>query len=383
MGSLPMAMGEGVQPLQDALLEKVGGVGVIVGTRRVNEHVAFARVAMQVRPWGVLEERRHLGGRNPIVGIRDVDAESHGVSPLAADFFRRHRAAHQYAVPDAARLLGEQLGGKGSQRKPDDGICGGVVKRGAASYVLDRVMADATGVGDSVIEPREHLARKHVGGVHRVPGRAEAIDKRAQPLGQALCVMEKQYLCHLSSVRLETSARDRWRGMSSWRGRRYSGRMEHTEKPTSSLALGWLLVAIQGVLFVAVAFWPSSWGPGAPAARDVGGVLFLLGGIGIVGSAVHLGRALTPIPQPNGAGIRARGVYRWIRHPMYTSVLVLCVGVAAARGALVVWVLVATLAVFFEAKTRLEESFLIEAYDGYASYASRTGKFVPGVGRRR
>ena len=48
-----------------------------------------------------------------------------------------------------------------------------------------------------------------------------------------------------------------------------------------------------------------------------------------------------------------------------------------------VWGLVVTLAVFFEAKTRLEERFLIDAYDGYASYAARTGKFVPGVGRRR
>jgi len=159
--------------------------------------------------------------------------------------------------------------------------------------------------------------------------------------------------------------------------------MENKDKRDSSLALGWLLVAVQVVLFLAVTFWPSSWGPAVRVARELGGVLFFLGGIGMIGGALHLGRALTPIPQPNGAGLRARGVYRWIRHPMYSSILVLCVGVAVARGAAVVWVLVVTLAVFFEAKTRLEERFLIDAYDGYASYASRTGKFVPGVGRRR
>jgi protein-S-isoprenylcysteine O-methyltransferase Ste14 len=150
-----------------------------------------------------------------------------------------------------------------------------------------------------------------------------------------------------------------------------------------SLAWGWVLVAIQVVLFLAVALWPSSWGPATTSIRELGGVLFLLGGIGIVLSALYLGRALTPIPLPNGAGLTARGVYRWVRHPMYTSVLVLCVGVATSRGALAVWVGVVLLAVFFELKTRLEEKYLIDAYDGYAAYASRTGKFVPLVGRLR
>jgi protein-S-isoprenylcysteine O-methyltransferase Ste14 len=159
--------------------------------------------------------------------------------------------------------------------------------------------------------------------------------------------------------------------------------MPHAANRHRSLALGWLLVAIQGVLFLAVAFWPSSWGPGVPAGREVGGVLCALGGIGIIGAAVHLGRALTPIPQPNGAGLSARGVYRWMRHPMYTSVFVVCVGVAVARGALAVWLLVAALAGFFEVKTRVEEKFLVAEYDGYAAYAAHTGKFVPGVGRRR
>jgi protein-S-isoprenylcysteine O-methyltransferase Ste14 len=144
-----------------------------------------------------------------------------------------------------------------------------------------------------------------------------------------------------------------------------------------------LLVAIQGVLFLAVALWPSSWGPRVPAARELGGALFLLGCIGILAAAAHLGRALTPLPHPNGTGMTARGVYRWVRHPMYSSVWIVGVGVATARGSLAVWVLVVILAVFFDVKTRLEERFLVSAYDGYSAYAARTGKFVPGVGRRR
>ena len=148
-------------------------------------------------------------------------------------------------------------------------------------------------------------------------------------------------------------------------------------------ASGWVLVGIQGQLFLGVALWPSSWGAVVPAARELGGAIFFMGACGVLAAAVHLGRALTPVPQPNGAGLTARGVYAWVRHPMYTSVVVICVGVAAARGAVMVWVLVVALAVFFEIKTRFEERFLMRAYEGYAAYAATTGKFVPGLGRRR
>ncbi len=159
--------------------------------------------------------------------------------------------------------------------------------------------------------------------------------------------------------------------------------MADTATRFHSRTWGWLLVAIQGLLFLAIALWPSSWGAQLPAAREGGGALFLLGGVGILASAAYLGRALTPLPQPNGTGMTAKGVYRWVRHPMYSSVLLLAVGLAVARGSLAVWVLTVTLAVFFDLKTRLEERFLISAYDGYSTYAARTGKFVPGVGRRR
>ncbi len=120
-----------------------------------------------------------------------------------------------------------------------------------------------------------------------------------------------------------------------------------------------------------------------PAAREVGAALILLSAVGAAASALHLGRALTPLPHPNGTGMTARGVYRWVRHPMYTSVLVGCAGVATARGSLAVWVVTGILAAFFDAKTRLEEGLLVSTYDGYSSYAARTGKFIPGVGRRR
>lgn len=144
----------------------------------------------------------------------------------------------------------------------------------------------------------------------------------------------------------------------------------------------WGLVAIQALLLVGIALAPASWGPSLPALRVWGGALFAVGGAGIAGAAWFLGRALTPVPEPNGAGMAARGVYAWVRHPMYTSVVVASVGVAIGRGAFVSVLLAVGLGFFFEFKTRREERFLTVAYSGYASYAARTGKFVPRLGKR-
>lgn len=144
----------------------------------------------------------------------------------------------------------------------------------------------------------------------------------------------------------------------------------------------WGLVAIQGVLFVAIAVVPSSWGPSVPTLRLLGGVLFAVGGAGSIAAAWYLGRALTPVPEPNGEGMSARGIYAWVRHPMYTSVVMAALGVAFARGAGAAWVLAVVLGLFFELKTRREERFLMIAYSGYGAYASRTGKFIPWLGRR-
>lgn len=144
----------------------------------------------------------------------------------------------------------------------------------------------------------------------------------------------------------------------------------------------WGLVAIQGVLFVAIAVAPSSWGPSVPSLRLFGVLLFAAGGAGIVAAAWYLGRALTPVPEPNGTGMTARGVYAWVRHPMYTSVVIAALGVAAVRGAAAAWFLALTLGVFFELKTRREERFLMIEYSGYGAYSSRTGKFIPLLGKR-
>jgi len=80
---------------------------------------------------------------------------------------------------------------------------------------------------------------------------------------------------------------------------------------------------------------------------------------------------------PVGAQLVVRGPYRWIRHPMYTGVLL-------AMGALVLerltWeraVLWLSLLAALLAKLTFEESRLHERFPDYVAYCRRTKRLLP------
>ena len=79
----------------------------------------------------------------------------------------------------------------------------------------------------------------------------------------------------------------------------------------------------------------------------------------------------------------AGGPFRWVRNPIYSSMVLVALGLAlAAPNVLSVLALVALL-VALELQVRLvEEPYLTRVHGtSYRDYASRTGRFVPGWGR--
>lgn len=146
---------------------------------------------------------------------------------------------------------------------------------------------------------------------------------------------------------------------------------------------GWALVGVQGFLFamVVIAALTPTIGPTLWASLAVALALIVAGSIGVIASARDLGSALTPLPIPNGKGMAAKGLYQWARHPMYSSLIAICLGVAVGAGKIQTYAVVALLAVFFMVKARVEERYLLTAYEGYPHYAAVTGRFVPGIGR--
>ncbi len=112
----------------------------------------------------------------------------------------------------------------------------------------------------------------------------------------------------------------------------------------------------------------------------IGAVLFALAAVIGIWGVRSLGRNRTPCPTPKAdVELVQSGIYRWLRHPLYSSVMLASVGWAllwASAAALAAAVL---LGVFLAAKARLEERLLRARFPGYAAYAERTRRFIPWV----
>lgn len=143
---------------------------------------------------------------------------------------------------------------------------------------------------------------------------------------------------------------------------------------------GWVL--LQSVVFGAIvacgllgADWPHrvrSLLQGVGAAAEVCGIV-----LGVLGVRA-LGSSFTPFPRPReGSGLRRKGIYGKVRHPIYGAVLVFVLGWSLQRSPLAL-VPAALLAVVFELKSRREESWLTERYSEYADYRAVTRhRFIP------
>jgi protein-S-isoprenylcysteine O-methyltransferase Ste14 len=91
-------------------------------------------------------------------------------------------------------------------------------------------------------------------------------------------------------------------------------------------------------------------------------------------------RQLRIAPDPaRGARLIKNGPYRWIRHPMYSSVLLLTLAVVLGRPTLarvVVWLI---LLGDLLAKLHYEESLLMRRFPEYNQYQKQTRRLIPFV----
>ncbi len=97
--------------------------------------------------------------------------------------------------------------------------------------------------------------------------------------------------------------------------------------------VGWLLVALQFVLLLVLILLP--WRTPSVLSIVVGLALVVAGALLGLAAGRRLGRALTPTPVPiAGAGLRTDGAYRWVRHPIYSAVLLMVAGYVIAIGSI-------------------------------------------------
>lgn len=143
----------------------------------------------------------------------------------------------------------------------------------------------------------------------------------------------------------------------------------------------WAFVILQVILMIVIATAPYDPGIDMPTVVRVIGYSVVGVGLAIVLAAVFgLDDALSPLPTPReGGALVTCGMYRHVRHPIYSGALLAGIGFVVATGSL--WRLIALvlLAVLFTVKARLEERELCATYPAYDDYARRTPRFIPSI----
>lgn len=143
--------------------------------------------------------------------------------------------------------------------------------------------------------------------------------------------------------------------------------------------IGWAFVAVQGLILLALIVIPGSDAWPTPSWVHTLATIAIFAGLALIGIAsLKLGPGITPTPMPTSMGrLTTTGLYRWMRHPIYTGVLIIVIGMVAQSGNSVSLAVGLSAYVFFSVKARWEEARLAERYSGYSEYAAVTPRFFP------
>ncbi|WP_145959845.1 methyltransferase family protein [Pelagibaculum spongiae] len=137
----------------------------------------------------------------------------------------------------------------------------------------------------------------------------------------------------------------------------------------------WALVSGQGIGMLAC-LWP--FFAGWPFA----GLLVLLIGAALGIWVIRHNRIgnFSVFPEPmDKAKLITTGPYRWVRHPMYTALLLTMLGVALINGCWINLLGFLWLIMIIWFKARQEEKLLLQVYDEYSFYQQKTKRLIPGL----
>jgi protein-S-isoprenylcysteine O-methyltransferase Ste14 len=153
----------------------------------------------------------------------------------------------------------------------------------------------------------------------------------------------------------------------------------------SDKSRGYALVALQfvllGVLLTAPRL-PQPYGALTPVISLIGLALMGIAGLLLLISFAALGNSLTASPLPKQRGqLVTTGLYAHVRHPIYSALLLLSLGVVLDAGWWPQLVVALMLFLLLRIKAQFEETLLRKAYPKYAAYAAKTPMFFPRLGK--
>ena len=109
--------------------------------------------------------------------------------------------------------------------------------------------------------------------------------------------------------------------------------------------------------------------------------IFALGLLVFAWAVVSLGgNNFTILPDPRASNtLSHRGIYRWLRHPMYTAVLLCGLAVAFGAPSMLRWIALFFCLVVLVIKVYHEEALLIARHPDYPERMKGVARLCPGI----
>ena len=109
-----------------------------------------------------------------------------------------------------------------------------------------------------------------------------------------------------------------------------------------------------------------------PFSYFVGFLIIIIAFIILLVAIKDLGRNLSPFPRPiKNSNLVTKGIYRFIRHPMYYSLIFISVGVFVTKLSFYYLFLSTSLVLIIKFKIALEEQYLSNKFKNYLLYKNQ------------
>ena len=106
-----------------------------------------------------------------------------------------------------------------------------------------------------------------------------------------------------------------------------------------------------------------------PFSYFVGFLIIIIAFIILLVAIKDLGRNLSPFPRPiNNSNLVTKGIYRFMRHPMYYSLIFISFGVFITKLSIYYLFLSTSLILIIKFKIALEEQYLKNKFKNYLLY---------------
>jgi len=116
----------------------------------------------------------------------------------------------------------------------------------------------------------------------------------------------------------------------------------------------------------------------------LGLIISFIGAIVIIVALLQLNKNLSPFPSPkSNSKLIKNGLYKYIRHPIYTGILFYAFGNALYTNSVFKIVIGTLLCLLFYYKSKYEELKLLDFFKDYDMYRKNTGRFLPPILNKR